>query len=258
MLDTIYYLPLDLCGDKDLSSLYNFAVDAYHRQPVQLHTASLRVLQKIAEQKKDSAVFQKMLRRFIADMYDDEQPTMIYLKSVLMELAGIDDTAEQTMLFNNEIVSDIFLDNLKMATPWITKSINISLLLNQVERGHTDQLLHIAAHFSNLLKVSERVVVRHDAGTALIHIAHLLEPDQRNEIATELTKGLEVGEYAFSKYIPIYLGEFALWLKPQELDELISRLEVLLSSPSDNIVEVALDTVGILLQGLQRLSGTFS
>ena len=78
--------------------------------------------------------------------------------------------------------------------------------------------------------------------------AHLLEPDQRNEIATELTKGLEVGEYAFSKYIPIYLGEFALWLKPQELDELISRLEVLLSSPSDNIVEVALDTVGILLQ----------
>ncbi len=248
LLDTIYYLPLDLCGDKDLSSLYNFAVDAYHRQPVQLHTASLRVLQKIAEQKKDSAVFQKMLRRFIADMYDDEQPTMIYLKSVLMELAGIDDTAEQTMLFNNEIVSDIFLDNLKMATPWITKSINISLLLNQVERGHTDQLLHIAAHFSNLLKVSERVVVRHDAGTALIHIAHLLEPDQRNEIATELTKGLEVGEYAFSKYIPIYLGEFALWLKPQELDELISRLEVLLSSPSDNIVEVALDTVGILLQ----------
>ena len=103
------------------------------------------------------------------------------------------------------------------------------------DRGHTDQLLHIAAHFSNLLKVSERVVVRHDAGTALIHIAHLLEPDHRNEIATELTKGLEVGEYAFSKYIPIYLGEFALWLKPQELDELISRLEVLLSSPSDNI-----------------------
>ena len=40
LLDTIYYLPLDLCGDKDLSSLYNFAVDAYHRQPVQLHTAS--------------------------------------------------------------------------------------------------------------------------------------------------------------------------------------------------------------------------
>ena len=248
LLDTIYYLPLELCSDKELSSLYNFAVEAYHRRPTQLHGASLRILQKIAELKQDSPLFQKMLRRFIAEMYDDDQPTMIYLKSILLQLANLDDSKEQAMLSSNEVVSDIFLDNLKMATPWITKSINISLLLDQVQRGKTDQLLHIAAHFSNLLKVSERVVVRHDAGTALVQIAHLLEPDQRNEIATELTKGLEVGEYAFSKYIPIYLGEFALWLQPQELDELISRLEGLLSSPSDNIVEVALDTIGVLLQ----------
>lgn len=257
LLDTIYYLPLSLCGDKELAALYNFAVDAYHRQPVQLHTAALRILQKIAEQKQESPLFQKKLRRFIADMYDDEQPTMVYLKSILMELAGLDDATEQEMLCRNDIVSDIFLDNLKMATPWITKSINIYLLLDQVDRGHTNQLLHIAAHFSNLLKVSERVVVRHDAGAALVHIAHLLEPDQRNEIATELTKGLEVGEYAFSKYIPIYLGEFALWLHPKELDELIARLEVLLSSPSDNIVEVALDTVGVLLQCYSDYQGRF-
>jgi hypothetical protein len=45
----------------------------------------------------------------------------------------------------------------------------------------------------------------------------LLATDQRNEIAVELLKGLEVGEYEFSKYIPEYLGEFALWLPPEQL-----------------------------------------
>ena len=33
-----------------------------------------------------------------------------------------------------------------------------------------DHILHISTHFSNLVKVSERVVVRHNAGTALVRI----------------------------------------------------------------------------------------
>ena len=44
----------------------------------------------------------------------------------------------------------------------------------------------------------------------------------------ELLKGLEVGEYEFSKYIPEYLGEFALWLPPEQLDDIIERLHILL------------------------------
>ena len=48
----------------------------------------------------------------------------------------------------------------------------------------------------------------------------LLSWDQRNEVAIELTKGLEIGEFEFSKYIPQYLGEYAMYLHPKELDEL--------------------------------------
>ena len=33
-------------------------------------------------------------------------------------------------------------------------------------------------------------------------------------------KGLEVGEYEFSKYIPQYLGQAALWLPPEQLEEI--------------------------------------
>ena len=111
-----------------------------------------------------------------------------------------------------------------------------------------EHLLHICAHFSNLIKVSEQVGVRHDAGRALLRLSHLLTTDQRNEIAVELLKGLEVGEYEFSKYIPEYLGEFALWLPPEQLDDLIERLHILLANGNEQIVSVALDTLGILLE----------
>lgn len=131
------------------------------------------------------------------------------------------------------MVSDIFLENLKSATPWILKSVNIKLLADQVDHGKRDHLLHICAHFSNLIKVSEQVGVRHDAGRALLRLAHLLATDQRNEIAVELLKGLEVGEYEFSKYIPEYLGEFALWLPPEQLDDMIERLHILLANETN-------------------------
>ena len=99
---------------------------------------------------------------------------------------------QREVLYGHDVVSDIFLENLKSATPWILKSVNIKLLADQVDHGKREHLLHICAHFSNLIKVSEQVGVRHDAGRALLRLAHLLTTDQRNEIAVELLKGLEV------------------------------------------------------------------
>lgn len=121
-------------------------------------------------------------------------------------------------MYDRDVVSDIFLDNLKTATPWVIKPTNIKLLVDQIAHGKQEHMLHIAAHLSNLVKVSEHVIVRHDAGTALLRIIGLLTPDQRNEIVVELMKGLEVGEYEFSKYIPQYLGQAALWLPPEQLE----------------------------------------
>jgi hypothetical protein len=74
------------------------------------------------------------------------------------------------------------------------------------------------------------VIVRHDAGTALLRIIGLLTPDQRNEIVVELMKGLEVGEYEFSKYIPQYLGQAALWLPPEQLEEIVSYLHGMMAT----------------------------
>lgn len=85
----------------------------------------------------------------------------------------------------DETISEIFLDNLKTATPWVIRRMNILLLTEHAKAGG-GQVLHIAAHFSNLIKVSDRVTVRHSAGRALLELAPLLSVDQRNEIAVEL------------------------------------------------------------------------
>jgi hypothetical protein len=37
-------------------------------------------------------------------------------------------------------------------------------------------------------------------------------------------RGLEIGEYQFSKYIPEYLGEMSLYLHPNCLDEFVKEL----------------------------------
>ncbi len=156
--------------------------------------------------------------------------------------------SEERIWREEAIVSDIFLDNLKAATPWKLKIIHIALLYERIRRGYPMPYLHVAAHLSNLLKVSEQVAVRHFAGETLVRLAPFLSWDQLNEITIELTKGLEIGAFEFSKYIPEYLGRFVLYLHPRELDEFLSDLYRLLVSTNDRAAGVALDTLGVMLR----------
>ena len=174
-----------------------------------------------------------------------------------MSNLGRNVSRQEEALYGRDVVSDIFLDNLKMATPWVLKAVNIKLLVDQVDHGKKEHILHIAAHLSNLIKVSEYVVVRHDAGRALLRLAPLLTADQRNEIVVELLKGLEVGEYEFSKYIPEYLGQLALWLPPEQLEEVLTYLRGLMANANDRVVSVALDTVGVLTEYYPRYKERF-
>ena len=135
--------------------------------------------------------------------------------------------------------------------------MGIELLQDQVEHGLREHMLHIATHFSNLVKVSERVGVRHAAGEALVRLIPLLRREQRNEVVVELGKGLEMGQYQISKYIPEYLGRAALFLHPSELDEQVLWLKNLLGSPTNIAVSGALNTVGVLLQHYPAYRGRF-
>lgn len=172
----------------------------------------------------------------------------------LKECLGYDPDSELTQ----EELSEMYLDNLKAGTPWPVKVANIRLMLQTLEgSGKEDQVLHVATHLGNLVKVSETVVVRRRAGEALVSIIDKMPLSQRNEIAVELGKGLEIGDYQFSKYIPDYLGVIMLHLPPRELDELIADLEKFLGATNGQVAAAVLHTFGIVIENYNIYKNLF-
>lgn len=247
LLDSIHYMPFELCGEGNLEVVSEFAVFHAGSAADKVRIAAWRAFKLITAFAPEHPCCRR-IAECVEQAQVDGNITMTFLQYRVLGNLGINTESQQKALYEKDVVSDIFLDNLKSLTPWVIKAVNIKLLVDQVDHGKYEHILHIAAHLSNLVKVSEHVVVRHDAGNALLRMVHLLTPDQRNEITVELVKGLEVGEYEFSKYIPKYLGEIALWLPPEQLEESLLLIEGLMASPNDQIASVALDTVGILVE----------
>ena len=180
-----------------------------------------------------------------------------FLKYRILGNLGMDTAAQEKPLYENCNVTDVFLDNLKTDTPWVQVVVNISLMEDQVLHGDRSHALHIATHFSNMIKVGRYILVRNAAGEALVRIAPYLRVDQRNEIAVEMLRGLETGETDYSRTIPRWLGQLALWLPPEQLDELISSLDAMQSNTSEHVTAVALATVGTMLEYYPRHAERF-
>ncbi len=157
---------------------------------------------------------------------------------------------------SKETLSEMYLDNLKARTPWTIKVANISLMLEYLHQV-PEEALHVATHLGNLAKVSETVTVRRAAGEGLLSIIGKMPLEQRNEIAVEMGKGLEIGDYQFSKYIPNYLGVIMLYLPPLELDELMADLEKLLDGNSSQVASAVLHTFGVMLENYRIYRGNF-
>ena len=235
LLDAAVSLP-DTVYARHGALLLRFAETLSVRQDVQVRTAAVLLLDRLRRSSPRSAGTLRALAR----MDCGGSTTLRLLREDVLQ-----DDAPITL--PDDAVSEIFLDNLKTATPWITKQANIRLLTDFARSGQSPAL-HIATHLSNLIKVSDRVTVRHSAGSALLELAPRLTVDQRNEVAVELCRGLELGQQEFTKYIPDYLGRFALWLPPAELDEVLDDLWVNLSASDSRVAASVLDTVGIIYE----------
>ncbi len=235
LLDAAVSLP-DTVYARHGALLPRFAETLSVRQDVQVRTAAVLLLDRLRRSSPRSAGTLRALAR----MDCGGSTTLRLLREDVLQ-----DGAPITL--PDDAVSEIFLDNLKTATPWITKQANIRLLTDFARSG-SSPALHIATHLSNLIKVSDRVTVRHSAGSALLELAPRLTVDQRNEVAVELCRGLELGQQEFTKYIPDYLGRFALWLPPAELDEVLDDLWVNLSASDSRVAASVLDTVGIIYE----------
>lgn len=252
LLDSMLTIPLDMCGAEEKARLLEFAQQASFRERLEIKIGALRFAEYLS-QTENGEWAEERCAVIMRNAKDDEQVVgVIFLKYKIKEnLNQRDETLreyEQRLYGSEETTSDIFLENLKVDTPWVIKAVNIEFLLDEVKQGKSCEVLHVATHLSNLIKVSERITVRHVAGKGLLDVIQLLPLDQRNELVIELTKGLEIGEYQFSKYIPEYLGALALYLHPNELDELLGDFRKLLESTNDKVVSVTLDTVGEVIK----------
>ncbi len=244
LLDTVLNISLPRIRAQDVQVLCRFAVWWLQNGEEPQQAAALRLLRHLlpALEEDDLSTVRGSVRQLSLGC----STPLLFLQAQLGQRLNLDMSAIWAKLDQAEAVSSVFLDNLKTATPWVLKAVGVEYLLNQARE--VGSLLHIATHFSNLIKVSENVVVRRMAGAALLSIAPQLSPDRRNEIAVELSKSLESGQAEISQYIPEYLGRFSLWLSPRELDEVLEQALSLLSSANTSVVAAALSTIGYMLE----------
>ena len=242
LLDTAAALPDTAYTASRARQMTDFAAALSLRKDLTIRMAAVLLLDRLARLYPEDG-------RALEAVPDGDSGTLRYLKQDVLSQGA-------PLLLPEDVVSEIFLDNLKTATPWITKQGNLRLLTDFARSGKSPAL-HIATHLSNLIKVSDRVTVRHSAGNALLALAPRLTADQRNEVAVELCRGLELGQQEFTKYIPDYLGRFALWLPPAELDEVLDDLRVNLSSSDSRVTASVLDTVGVIYEAYDAYRSRF-
>lgn len=245
LLDTAAALPDTAYTASRARQMTDFAAALSLRKDLTIRMAAVLLLDRLARLYLEDG---RALEAVTA-VPDGDSGTLRYLKQDVLSQGA-------PLLLPEDVVSEIFLDNLKTATPWITKQGNLRLLTDFARSGKSPAL-HIATHLSNLIKVSDRVTVRHSAGNALLALAPRLTADQRNEVAVELCRGLELGQQEFTKYIPDYLGRFALWLPPAELDEVLDDLRVNLSSSDSRVTASVLDTVGVIYEAYDAYRSRF-
>lgn len=262
LLDAVLEVPFSLFKSNDIEKIVCFAEGFVNSTSIEVQTALLRFLEYITLNQPSTKQRIEKVVQILSNIPMEENVTLQYLSCKIQENCNLQMKGCQShfnqIFENGHSISDVFLVNMKSATPWVIKAVNIELLLNRLKTLQTMPVLHVAAHLSNLIKVSEQVTVRHIAGEGLVSMAPYLSLDQRNEVAVELRKGLEIGEYEFSKYIPRYLGEFSLYLHPAELDEFITGLKKLLININERVACVALDTLGVIIQKYSEYKERFS
>ena len=248
LLDAVMNAPLERVGPGAYGTLTAFAAWWLDRGEAPQKAAALRLFRHLLHFLPEAAPERQVIAAAVEAADCAASAPLLFLQVQLGTELGLSVSSKKALLGRPGTASTVSLDNLKTATPWVLKAAGVEYLLDQVERDGGANALHIATHFSNLIKVSEHVVVRRMAGAALLSIAPVLTPDRRNEIAVEMSKALETGQAEISKYIPEYLGQFVLWLTPRELDEVVVQMAVLLSSPNTDVVAAALATVGAMLE----------
>lgn len=258
MLKASRRISFEILDSNAIEKLYKFSLYNLNNKNEEVKLSALftlRYLQKSCKLDVDMYEFARKI-----EFKKNDSISIKYVKnSILTDLkqCGVNIELLDNIEVTRKDISGIYLDNLKFATPAINKVVNINLLSDYMDYNES-LIMQTATHFSNLVKVSEKSIVRRVAGEALLELAPKLTDAQKNEISVELFKGLEIDSIEFSKYLPRYLGQFVLNLKPSELDEIVLELKLQYKNGNERSSALYLDTVGIIISQYEKYKDNFS
>ncbi len=144
--------------------------------------------------------------------------------------------------------SEVYLSNLKSATSWMCKKLQVELLLRFVVNYKNEDSFYLSMHLCNLLKVSSHESVRNAAGRGLVDLSEHLSKGQINDIVIELLRALEMENYQYTKYICEYLGILMTKLDVQEFLEIIDSFSEKVERANAQICTLVLLTVGVVIE----------
>ena len=144
--------------------------------------------------------------------------------------------------------SDVYLSNLKSATSWVCKKLQIEMLLRFVVNYKKEDSFYLSMHLCNLLKVSSHESVRNAAGKGLVELSEHLSKGQINDIVIELLRALEMENYQYTKYICEYLGILMTKLDVQEFLEIVESFAEKIERANPQICTLVLLTVGEVIE----------
>lgn len=259
---TINSIPLDSLDSNRLFKLYNYTLKQIDSDDMSIKIGTLDIISQILK-KTDNIIFIASIRNWlISNLHKSPSPAENYLKYIIGRTIVVS-KEHQLILDRNykkdeKETSDIFLVNLKSATKWIEKKINIDVLYDEVINNPSVKGLHTAMHLCNILKVSSAEVVRNYSGKTLINIFPFLTMEERNDVCLELTRALEMQSYQFTKFIPRYVGHLLLYLAPTELDEFLDDFEEKIKVSNIDITHLVLNTIAICIENYKSYMERFN
>lgn len=243
LMNTAADIHLADCDDEARQVLETFAARCLARENEELQAAALQFLVEWQRQGWiPTEAYADKLRGCLSEITSDTIAIPYLIDELMMMLEG----REKNTCFENLVISDIsglYQQNQKMDTLWVIKMTNLEIMKRYCME-QPDLLFQLGAHLLNMLKTSDRIVVRLETGRVLTEIVPFMTIAERYEIAVELVRGLEIGEDSVSKYIPHYLGEIFFFLPPAAQEEVLSRLYEMISGKNERLAIVALETIG--------------
>ena len=247
LLESAKFIPISL-EYNNIDKFFNFIFHMLKKKNSSLRLSTLNLCCYLVKTLCPQCSFSITLREYLLNL-KTKSSTLCenYLRLKLAEAFNdhiLIDKFSSHLISDSKKAPEIFLSNLKTATDWVKKRHQVEFLLNEIFVNKDINPIHGAIHFCNLLKVSAVESVRNSAGEAILSIMDILSSPERNEVAIELLRGLEIEGHRFTEYIPKYLGQVFLYLSPKELDEIIDDLIYKVKISNISVKTLIIKTIG--------------